>query len=235
MEIFWLLGIPLAGGIFLALWGSRAHAPEINALFSFLTLLASAVLTHRIIEDGPVRAVIEAVLAYGDSRLAIRYKVPKRGAEVEVEARVFWAERDRMLKLSLPSKLRRPRFMGQVAFGADELPSNGDEAVAQKWLALVSDEDGAAMTVANDGVHGSDWSGGELRLSLLRSPAYAAAGRLRHWNFRTAQRTRKNRPPRTISPPTIRAGSTVLIVMKRREWLTSSSVLLPAARRAARV
>ena len=79
-----------------------------------------------------------------------------------------------MLKLGLTSKLRAPRFMGQVAYGADELPSNGDEAVAQKWLALVSETDGAALTVVNDGVHGSDWDGAELRLSLLRSPAYAA-------------------------------------------------------------
>jgi alpha-mannosidase len=128
----------------------------------------------RVIEDGEVRTVVESILSYGASRIAIRYKIPKRGTEVEVEVRVFWAERDRMLKLGLPSKLRAPRFMGQVAYGADELPSNGDEAVAQKWLALVSEKDGAAMTVANDCIHGSDWSGGELRLSLLRSPAYAA-------------------------------------------------------------
>ena len=39
MEIYWLLGIPLIGGIFLSLSGSRHHAPEINAFFSFLTLL----------------------------------------------------------------------------------------------------------------------------------------------------------------------------------------------------
>ena len=54
MEIYWLLGIPLTGGIFLALWGCRKHAPEINALFSLLTLLAAALLTHRIIEQGPM-------------------------------------------------------------------------------------------------------------------------------------------------------------------------------------
>lgn len=128
----------------------------------------------RVIEDGEVRTVVESILSFGASRIAFRFKIPKRGTEIEVDCRVFWAERDRMLKLSLPSKLRAPRFMGQVAYGADELPSNGDEAVAQKWLALVSERDGAAMTVINDGVHGSDWSGGELRLSLLRSPAYAA-------------------------------------------------------------
>ena len=54
MEIYWLLGIPLTGGIFLALWGCREHSPGINALFSLLTLLAAALLTHRIIEDGPM-------------------------------------------------------------------------------------------------------------------------------------------------------------------------------------
>ncbi|ODU51004.1 MAG: hydrogenase 4 subunit F [Thiobacillus sp. SCN 63-374] len=54
MEIYWLLGIPLAGGTFLALWGCRKHAPEINALFSLATLLAAALLTHRIIENGPM-------------------------------------------------------------------------------------------------------------------------------------------------------------------------------------
>jgi hydrogenase-4 component F len=54
VEIYWLLGIPLTGGIFLALWGCRKHAPEINALFSLLTLLAAALLTHRIVEQGPM-------------------------------------------------------------------------------------------------------------------------------------------------------------------------------------
>ncbi|MBE3125477.1 MAG: alpha-mannosidase [Acidobacteria bacterium] len=147
-------------------------SPEEAALFAGIR--EGGLSPTRVIEDGEVRVVIESILSYGASRIALRYKIPKRGTEVEVEVRVFWAERDRMLKLGLPSKLRAPRFMGQVAYGADELPSNGDEAVAQKWLALVSEKDGAAMTVANDGVHGSDWSGGELRLSLLRSPAYAA-------------------------------------------------------------
>jgi alpha-mannosidase len=146
--------------------------PEEAARFSGIR--EGGLKSVRVIEDGEVRTVIESILSYEASRIALRYKIPKRGTEVEVEVRVFWAERDRMLKLGLPSKLRAPRFMGQVACGADELPSNGDEAVAQKWLALVSEKDGAAMTVANDGVHGSDWSGGELRLSLLRSPAYAA-------------------------------------------------------------
>jgi alpha-mannosidase len=128
----------------------------------------------RVIEDGEVRTVVEAILAYGASRLVLHYKIPKRGPEIEIGVRVFWAERDMMLKLGLTPRMRMPRFMGQVAYGADELPSDGDEAVAQKWLALVSAADGTALTVVNDGTYGSDWDGVELRLSLLRSPAYAA-------------------------------------------------------------
>lgn len=56
MEIYALLGVPLAGGLFLALWGSHRQAPELNALFSFVTLLAAAWLTARIIADGPMTA-----------------------------------------------------------------------------------------------------------------------------------------------------------------------------------
>ena len=54
MEIYWLLGIPLSGGIFMALWGFRRNAPEINALFSLLTLTVAALLTARIVEEGPM-------------------------------------------------------------------------------------------------------------------------------------------------------------------------------------
>ncbi len=56
MEIYWLLGIPLAGGLYLALWGNRTHAPEINAAFSLATLIAAGTLTARIVDEGPMLA-----------------------------------------------------------------------------------------------------------------------------------------------------------------------------------
>lgn len=78
-----------------------------------------------------------------------------------------------MLKLAIPAAGRDPRYLGQVAYGVQDLPANGDEAVAQKWVAVVSDADDAALTCINDGVYGSDCAAGELRLSLVRSPAYS--------------------------------------------------------------
>jgi alpha-mannosidase len=50
-----------------------------------------------------VRIVVEAVLGCVNSYLVMRYKLPKEGAEIEVETRVHWNEVDRMLKLSLPT------------------------------------------------------------------------------------------------------------------------------------
>jgi alpha-mannosidase len=128
----------------------------------------------RVLEDGPVRAVVEAVLVYGLSIAVLRYKIPKSGTEVEVEVRVLWNEKDRMLKMSLPTRLSAPSYVGQVVYGWNKLPADGTEAVSQKWTAVVSEEDGLALTITNDGIYGSDFADGEVRLSLLRGAAHSA-------------------------------------------------------------
>jgi alpha-mannosidase len=127
----------------------------------------------RVIEDGDVRAVIEAVFEYGRSAICQRYMIPKQGTEIEVHTRVHWNEKDHMLKLSVPMGAVDCRYVGQTAFAVQELPVNGDEAVAQKWTAVVR-PDGNALTCVNDGTYASDFSEDGLRLTLLRSPAYAA-------------------------------------------------------------
>jgi alpha-mannosidase len=128
----------------------------------------------RIIEDGPVRTVAEALFKYNNSTLCQRYKVPKRGTEFELELRVFWNEKDRMLKLSVPTLFKRSSCTGQVAYGVENFDREGEELVAQKWVGVVSNDKRQALTVINSGTHGFDFAGGELRFSLLRSAAYAA-------------------------------------------------------------
>jgi alpha-mannosidase len=128
----------------------------------------------RIIEDGPVRTVVEGLFQYNQSYICQRYKIPKKGSEFEVEVRVFWNERDRMLKLAIPSVFREGRCRGQVAYGVEEFETTEDELVAQKWVSVVSSDKQYALSVINDRVYGFDFKAGELRISLLRSPAYAA-------------------------------------------------------------
>ena len=59
MEIALVLGVPLLGGALLALVGHKRWAPELNALMSMVTLGAAALLTVRVIADGPMSAMDE--------------------------------------------------------------------------------------------------------------------------------------------------------------------------------
>jgi hypothetical protein len=50
----------------------------------------------RVIEQGPVRTIVEALFECGDSTLSLRYTLPARGSEVEIDARLYWMEKDRL-------------------------------------------------------------------------------------------------------------------------------------------
>ena len=130
-------------------WGMRVDSfPHRVGAFRLLSRKAVARLSPtpgpalsavRVIEDGPVRSVVEALFGFGDSFLCQRYKLPKRGTELELELRVLWNEKDRMLKLAIPTLIEKPHFVGQTAYGVADLPEDGTEAVSQQWQALVSD------------------------------------------------------------------------------------------------
>ena len=127
----------------------------------------------RIIEDGKIRTVIEALFGYNHSSVCLRYIIPKRGKEIELQLRVYWMEKDNMLKLSLPTVFNNIRCFGQVDFGTQEFTRDKEELLAHKWLCITDEKEQQAFSVINDGSYGFDYGDGELRISLLRSPAYA--------------------------------------------------------------
>lgn len=165
-------------------WGSHTQSfPNIIGEFKLMSkargsrysgIPGKPIESVRVIEDGEVRSVVEAVFAYKDSFICQRYYLPKQGTEVKVDLTVHWNEKAKLLKLSVPTTFEQPQYYGQVAYGVDELPANGREAVAQKWVAAVDGATGASLSVINDGTYGSSIHDGELRLTLLRSPGYSA-------------------------------------------------------------
>ena len=52
MELFLLLGTPLAGAAVLAVLGARRWAPELNVAFSLVTFIAACALTAHVVESG---------------------------------------------------------------------------------------------------------------------------------------------------------------------------------------
>ncbi len=161
------------------LWSQEACAMRPFALLTphegseFSGLQDQVAPCVRIIEDGSVRTVVEALFGLHNSKIYQRYILPKKGAELEIELGVYWNENDTVLKLMIPTTLETGDYLGQVMFGRETLKQNHAEVVAQKWNALTDGK--RAFAVLNRGSHGSSVKDGVIGLTLLHSAGYSAA------------------------------------------------------------
>jgi alpha-mannosidase len=130
--------------------------------------------SSRVIEDGPVRTVTEAVLSHRGSRIILQTIGYPRFPALEFRFRIHWNEQRRMLKLAVPTALRRASLLVEVPGGALSRPGDGDEHVFGRWAMVEGESGGVRQAVAliGSGQHGLDFYRGELRLSVLRSAAY---------------------------------------------------------------
>lgn len=127
----------------------------------------------RVVEDGAVRTVVECSLQYGDSSVCQTYKLPKVGTQIEVQSRVYWNEKNKCLKLSVPVSFENNKYIGQTAFGKYEMKKDGSEVVSQRWVAACSENEDKAVSIINDSGYGSDFCDNDgIRLTLLRSASY---------------------------------------------------------------
>jgi alpha-mannosidase len=126
------------------------------------------------IEDGPIRTITEAALEFNRSRIVLQTIFYPTWPVIEFRLRVHWNEERRLLKLAVPTALRRSSLFCEIPGGAIARPDDGGEHVFGRW-ALIEGETPrgkAAVAVIGAGPHGLDFSRGELRLSVLRSAAY---------------------------------------------------------------
>lgn len=127
----------------------------------------------RVIEDGKVRTVVEALFGWHNSKLYQRYILPKNDTHMDVEIGVYWNENDTVLKLMIPSAMEQGTYYGQVMFGREALAQEGQEVVAQRWNAWTDGE--KTFTAVNGGSYGSSIEDGVIGLTLLHSAGYSAA------------------------------------------------------------
>ena len=125
----------------------------------------------RIVEDGDVRTVVEALFVYNRSYLVQTYYISKCDSKLQIQQRIQWNEYDKIAKLEVPTTLYNAAYKGQGMFGTASLPQDGTEAVSQRWLGLFGD--GHALTVINNGTYGSHLNENKMYISLLRSPGYS--------------------------------------------------------------
>ncbi|MGH9465516.1 MAG: glycoside hydrolase family 38 C-terminal domain-containing protein, partial [Thermoanaerobaculia bacterium] len=133
-----------------------------------------------LVEAGPLRATLETRRTVGESSFAQRFTLTAGGEWLEIETRVDWRARDRLLKLAFPLAASPENATYDLACGAIERGVNSRELYevpAQQWADLSTAEFG--VSVLSPSTRGWDRPAAHLlRSSLVRSPA--AGRKFRH-------------------------------------------------------
>jgi alpha-mannosidase len=125
----------------------------------------------RLLENGPVRAILRVESRYGGSLLREDYALSAGAQHVDVSVVLDWREQLKLLKLRYPTGLEEPRVTSETPYGHVERTGDGHEDPGQSWVD-VSGESGG-LTVINDAKPGFDVRGGDIGISAVRSPVWA--------------------------------------------------------------
>lgn len=125
----------------------------------------------RVVEDGDVRIKVQAFFKYKRSVAVVEYTIPKKGTYIDVEILMYSNETNKMVKYVLDTKLEGIPY-GETAFGYEKLCDNECESVYHKWCGLK--EGKTNLYVINKGIYGGSFTNSTIKLSLLRTPIYAA-------------------------------------------------------------
>ncbi len=135
--------------------------------------LENEIPSVHIIEDGDVQTIIEAVFGYKNSFAVVKYILGESG-DLKLDVRVNWGEKQRMLRLNVPTTLQNSVCVGEQPYGEEQLKDDFEENVSQKFITVSDDTD--CLAAINNGIYGScfDSKSGTLKYTLLRSASYCA-------------------------------------------------------------
>jgi alpha-mannosidase len=125
----------------------------------------------RLIENGPVRAIIRVESRYGESLLREDYALSAEATYVDVNVVLDWHEELKLLKLRYPTSIDEPRATIETPYGNLERDPNGHEDPGQSWVDVSGP--GCGLTVINDAKSGYDVRGADIGISAVRSPVWA--------------------------------------------------------------
>ena len=122
-------------------------------------------------EEGEICKRLRVSYKYNESELIFEIKLYNGLPEIYFDAKVRWNEKHKMLKIAFPTELNNPKEIASVPYGFTERASECKEQPMQKWLTLKEENYGFGL--ATDTRAAYDIVDGEVRLTVLRSPAYA--------------------------------------------------------------
>ncbi len=131
----------------------------------------------RIIEDGPVRTIIESVFVYHRSAVVRWYVFSKRCPMFEIRERVIWNERSTMLKMEVPLGFRPEATVSETPYSAAarDVPKHHVEQSNQRWVKAVEAGGRRWVGIVNSASYAHSITGSTLYANVLRSPPYGTS------------------------------------------------------------
>lgn len=126
----------------------------------------------RVVENGDVITKIQAIFKHERSYAVVTYTFSKFDTYVDIHIKMYANDANRMYKLEFPTTFENSKFLGQMAFGTEELLKDEKEVFYQKWCGLFENNKGFA--VLNDGTYGGSCKDNTMSISLMRTPVYSA-------------------------------------------------------------
>jgi alpha-mannosidase len=132
----------------------------------------------KLLESGPLRAVIQVKNRFQNSTFVRDITVYAGVPRVDVKMMVEWHEKHILLKVAFPLSAHSDKAAFEIPFGSVERPTTRNtpaelaqfEVPAQRWADISDSKHG--FSLLNDCKYGYDAKGNVLRLSLLRSPEW---------------------------------------------------------------
>jgi len=130
----------------------------------------------KLIESGPLRAVIEVKNHFQNSTFVRDIILTAESSRIDVKMEAEWHEKHILLKVAFPVSAHSDKATYEIPFGSVERPTTRNtpaeqaqfEVPAQRWADISDAKHG--LSLLNDCKYGYDAKGNVLRLSLLRSP-----------------------------------------------------------------
>jgi alpha-mannosidase len=132
----------------------------------------------KLIEDGPLRAVIRIKRHFQNSTFIQDVTLYPSSPRVDVNMQAEWHEKHILLKVAFPVSARSDKATYEIPYGTVERPTTRNtpaekaqfEVPAMRWADISDDKHGVSLL--NNCKYGYDAKGNVLRLSLLRSPEW---------------------------------------------------------------
>ncbi|HEX3811240.1 MAG TPA: glycoside hydrolase family 38 C-terminal domain-containing protein [Mycobacteriales bacterium] len=130
----------------------------------------------RLVEQGPVRAVLRIESRYGSSSLVEELILGRDAEHLEIRLTLDWHEQLTLAKLRFPTALTEPVATFEIPYGDIVRPTDGAEQPGQSWVDVTGtlpDGSRAGLTVLNNAKSAYDVRDGDIGITIARSPVYA--------------------------------------------------------------